>query len=124
MRTYRSPMLRPILSVLLLASPLLLTSRLMAQQSSLNSSSCPCTLRGTVIDSVTGNPVRGAFVQASTGSAWSAFTDAEGKFQFDALPIGPVTLHAAKPGFLSEEQFGPWAPRSLSLQLGPYAAPA
>jgi len=96
----------------------------MAQQSSLNSSSCPCTLRGTVIDSVTGNPVRGAFVQASTGSAWSAFTDAEGKFQFDALPIGPIAIHAAKPGYLSEDDFGSRAPKNFSLQLGPDAAPA
>src|SRR5260370_19877911 len=117
MRTYRSPMLRPILSVLLLASPLLLTSRLMAQQSSLNSSSCPCTLRGTVIDSVTGNPVRGAFVQASTGSAWSAFTDADRKFQCDALPIGPIASHAANAGYLSEDDVGVLAPKNFSLRL-------
>jgi hypothetical protein len=77
-----------------------------------------------VVDSVTGNPIHGAFVQSSTGSARSTFTDSEGKFQLDALPAGPITVHAAKPGYLYEEQFGPWAPKILSLQLGPDAAPA
>ncbi len=106
-------MFRPFLSLLLFAPALFLVPRLAAQQPSLNSSSCPCILRGTVIDSVSGNPVRGAFVQASTGSGWSAFTDAEGKFQFDAVPAGPITVHAAKPGYLSEDDFG--RPFSSSL---------
>src|SRR6266478_3910339 len=123
MRIHRSAMFRPFLSLLLFAPALFLVPRLAAQQPSLNSSSCPCTLRGTVIDSVTGNPVRGAFVQASTGSAWSAFTDAEGKFQFDALPAGPITVHAAKPGYLSEDDFGSRAPKNFSRQLGRDATP-
>jgi len=117
-------MFRPFLSLLLFAPALFLVPRLAAQQPSLNSSSCPCILRGTVIDSVSGNPVRGAFVQASTGSGWSAFTDAEGKFQFDALPAGPITVHAAKPGYLSEDDFGSRAPKNFSRQLGRDATPA
>jgi hypothetical protein len=117
-------MFRPLLSLLLFVSPILLTSRLTAQQSALNSSSCPCTLRGTIVDSVTGNPIHGAFVQSYTGSPWSAFTDSEGKFQFDALPAGPITVQAAKPGYLSNGAFDSPAPKAYSLQLGPDAAPA
>jgi Carboxypeptidase regulatory-like domain len=113
-----------LLAVLLLASQFVLPSRLSPQQSSLNSSSCPCTLRGTIVDSVTGNPIHGAFVQAYTGSPWSAFTDSEGKFQFDALPAGPITVQAAKPGYLSNGVFDAQAPKAYSLQLGPDAAPA
>jgi len=115
---------RLLISVLLIASHLFCISVLSAQQPTFSSASCPCTLRGTVLDSVTGNPIHGAFVQASADSARSAFTDAEGKFQFDALPAGPLTLTAAKPGFLSNEELGPSSPKSFSLQLAPDAAPA
>jgi hypothetical protein len=110
-------MFRPLLPVLLFASQLLLAPCLLPQQSSLNSSSCPCTFRGTVIDSVTGNPIHGAFVQASAGPAWSAFTDSEGKFQLDALPAGPITVQAAKPGYLSNDDLGSRVPKGFSLPL-------
>jgi hypothetical protein len=117
-------MFRALLSFLVLASPLLLTSRLPAQQPTFNPSSCPCTLRGTVIDSVTGNPIHGALVQSSSGPAWSAFTDSEGKFQLDALPSGSTTVQTAKPGYLSEDEFGSRSPKTFPIQLGPDAAPA
>jgi len=117
-------MFRLLRTVLLFSSSLLLASRLSSQQPSPDSSSCPCTLRGVVLDAVTGNPIHNAFVQASTGSAWSTLTDSEGKFQLDALPAGRITVHAAKPGFLSNEEFGSSSPKSFSVQLGPDAAPA
>lgn len=116
-------MQRLFISALLFASHFLCMSIVLAQQPSLSSDSWPCTLRGTVLDSVTGNPIHGAFVQASAPSAWSAFTDAEGRFQFEALPAGPITLTAAKPGFLSNEELGTTS-KSFSLQLGSDAAPA
>jgi hypothetical protein len=114
-------MIRAFFFLFLFASPLFLPLHLTAQQSTLNSSSCPCTLRGTVVDSVTGNPIHGALVQSS---AWSAFTDSEGKFQFDALPAGPITVQAVKPGYLAEDDFASRSPKGLSLQLGPGARPA
>jgi hypothetical protein len=85
---------------------------------------CPCTLRGVVLDAVTGDPIHNAFVQASTGSASSTLTDSEGKFQLDALPAGPITVHAAKPGFLSNDVFGTSSPKSFTVKLGPDSAPA
>lgn len=114
-------MLRSYFLLLFFASPFFLASRLAAQQAAASSSSCPCTLRGTVLDSVTGNPIHGALVQSS---ARSAFTDSEGKFQLDALPAGPTTVQAAKPGYLSEKEFGTRSPKSFSLQFGPDAPPA
>jgi len=114
-------MLRPLFSLLLFAFPLVLPLPLIAQQLALNSSSCPCTLRGTVVDSVTGNPIHGALVQAY---GRSTFTDSEGKFQFDGLPAGPTTVQAAKPGYLAHNDFASRSPKSFSLQLGPEAPPA
>jgi len=117
-------MFRLLRTLLFFSFPLLFASRLSSQQPSPDSSSGPCTLRGVVLDAVTGNPIHNAFVQASTGSASSTLTDSEGKFQLDALPAGRITVHATKPGFLSNEEFGSSSPKSFSLQLGPDSAPA
>jgi hypothetical protein len=114
-------MIRPYCLLLLFASSSFLALRLTAQQPAANSSSCPCTLRGTVQDSVTGNPIHGALVQSS---ARSTFTDSEGKFQLDALPGGPTNVQAAKPGYLSDNQFGLASPKTFSVQLEPDSAPA
>jgi hypothetical protein len=114
-------MIRALFFLFLFAPPLFLPLHLIAQQSTPNSSSCPCTLRGTVVDSVTSNPIHGALVQSS---AWSAFTDSEGKFKFDALPAGPITVQAVKPGYLAEDDFASRSPKGFSLQLGPEAPPA
>jgi hypothetical protein len=57
-------------------------------------------------------------------SPWSAFTDSEGKFQFDALPAGPITVLAVKPGYLDEDDFASRRPKGFALQLGPEAPPA
>lgn len=114
-------MIRLLFSLLHFASPFFLSLLLIAQQSTFNSSSCPCTLRGTVLDSVTGNPIHGALVQAS---ARSTFTDSEGKFQLDALPAGPISIQAAKPGYLSDDEFGSRSPKTFSMQLGLDAPPA
>jgi hypothetical protein len=124
MRHHASSIFRSPLTIFPFFLQLLLVPRLFSQQPSSNSSSCPCALHGVVLDSVTGNPIRNALVQASAASTWSALTDSEGKFQLDALPGGPIILRAAKPGYLYEEQFGPWAPRILSLDVGPDSAPA
>jgi hypothetical protein len=124
MRSHATPMFRLLRTVLLFSSPLLLAPRLSSQQSSLNSSSCPCSLRGVVLDSVTGNPIHNAFVQVPVGPAWATLTDSEGKFQLDALPAGPLTVNAAKPGYLSNDDFGSSSPKSFSIQISPDAAPA
>jgi hypothetical protein len=92
---------------------------LSAQDSS--PSSCPCTFRGVVVDSVTGLPVRNALVEASSGSPNATLTDSEGSFHFDGLPAGAVSISAMKPGFLAEN---PLIARFSSFQVAPGAPPA
>jgi Carboxypeptidase regulatory-like domain len=90
-----------------------------AQEST--ASSCPCTLRGTVVDSVSGAPVRGALVTSSLGSPNATLTDAEGSFHFDGLPRGTVSLSAIKRGFLPPQ---PFLIHYTNFQVAPGAPPA
>ena len=92
-------------------------------QSSSSSSSCPCTLQGSVVDSVSGQPIPHALVKLATNSPRVTLTDSEGKFQFEGLPAGSVTLEAVKPGYLGDGGFVPWSGRVTPFQLGPDAAP-
>jgi len=65
------------------------------------------TLRGTVVNSVTGEAVRGALVQIYFNGQRSVLTGPDGKFQFDGLPAGQtnITVAARKPGFFLGERF-------------------
>jgi len=82
---------------------------------------CPCTLKGRVVNSVTGAPVRNALVESGAGSPNSTLTDSDGDFHFDGLPAGSATLSAIKPGFL------PSAPSTVLptlFSIAPDAPPA
>jgi hypothetical protein len=62
------------------------------------------SVTGTVVNSVTGEPVRGAVVAITTGqisgqSALSTLSDNSGHFQFDGLTEGRALVSAIKPGF-------------------------
>jgi len=105
-------------------SPFLLLAALpalLSAQESPTSSSCPCSLRGTVINSVTGAPVPGALVQSNTASQPATLTDSEGSFHFDGLPAGTLSISATKPGFLPQY---PFQRQSTSVPVGPDAPPA
>src|SRR5258708_40210955 len=65
------------------------------------------TLRGTVINSVTSEPIRGALVQIYFNGQSSMLTGPDGKFQFAGLPQGQSTIMVRKPGFFSEDDFDP-----------------
>jgi hypothetical protein len=65
------------------------------------------TLKGTVINSVTSEPVRGVLVQIYFNGQSSMLTGPDGKFQFPGLPPGQSTIMARKPGFFSEDDFEP-----------------
>jgi hypothetical protein len=65
--------------------------------------SCPCTLRGAVVDSVSHNAIHGALIELEGRPALSTFTDGEGKFQLSGLPAGSLTLHASKPGYFGND---------------------
>jgi hypothetical protein len=60
----------------------------------------PHTLRGTVVDSVTGEPIYRALVQI--GGQFAALTDHEGHFEFEGAPDMAGGNWAMKPGYFAE----------------------
>jgi hypothetical protein len=71
------------------------------------------SLLGTVLNSVTGEPIRRAAVQVSGQSGKIALTDAGGRFAIDGLARGNVYLAAMKPGFFGDE-----ASNAIPAQVG------
>jgi hypothetical protein len=58
------------------------------------------SLSGTVINSLTGEPIHRAVVSLQSGQAsFSTFSDSSGHFEFTGLPEGRAFLNAARPGF-------------------------
>ncbi|HZQ67043.1 MAG TPA: carboxypeptidase regulatory-like domain-containing protein [Terriglobales bacterium] len=66
------------------------------------SSSSSFTISGTVVNSVSGEPIRGALVQVVSGMPDAVLTDGDGRFQFDDQPNPQASLIAHKPGFLND----------------------
>jgi hypothetical protein len=68
-------------------------------------------IRGRVVASDTGAPIRRAEVQAALGGQRSrgALTDADGRYELRDLPAGSWMLRATKTGFVAQ-QFGQRAP--------------
>ncbi len=64
------------------------------------------TLTGTVVNSVTGEPIPRALIQMMGMASREELTDAEGKFEFDNLPETQAMLTARKPGYFSEMELG------------------
>src|SRR6516162_5043564 len=61
------------------------------------------TLDGTVVNSVTGEPIARALVRVYGVAQRSAFTDSEGHFQIDSLPAGSVDIGLQKPGYSNQQ---------------------
>jgi hypothetical protein len=62
------------------------------------------TVRGTVVNSVTGEPISGALVQIYGARQNAVLTGSDGKFQFEGVPNGSFPLSVQKPGYFSAEQ--------------------
>ncbi len=61
-------------------------------------------LRGTVVNSVTSEPVRNALVQLFFAGQRFVLTGPDGTFQFDGLPaVGQVNVMVHKPGYFSPQ---------------------
>lgn len=75
------------------------------------------TLTGTVVNSVTGEPLSRAVVQLNANGQRSTFTDHEGHFQFTGLPLLRASLVAHKPNFFSENELrgGSHAPQAVDI---------
>ena len=94
-----------------LCSPLLSLACLAAAQSSSSSTSGSetYTISGTVVNSVTGEPIPRALVRTNGMVQRTAFTDSEGHFQIDGLPSMKANVAAQKPGYsLPNDDFRSW----------------
>jgi hypothetical protein len=72
-------MLPRLIPTILFAAQFLFCAYPAPAQSSASSSSCPCTLQGSVVDSISGQPVPHALVRLSAPSPRATLTDSEGK---------------------------------------------
>jgi len=61
----------------------------------------PRTIRGTVVDSVTGEPISRALVQI--GGQYAMLTDHDGHFEFDGVALPGIPPWAMKPGYFSQD---------------------
>src|SRR6266705_1513893 len=80
-------------------------------------------LRGMVVNSVTGEPIRGALVQIYFNGQSSMLTGPDGKFQFDGLPNGQTVVSVRKPGFFTEEEIHSHGYARQMVSTGPHSAP-
>jgi hypothetical protein len=81
------------------------------------------TLKGTVINSLSGEPVSRALVQIYQQGQRSTLTDREGHFQFDSLPQMLATLNVRKPGYFDGQTPASHLHQRTSLQIGPDTPP-
>lgn len=78
-------------------------------------------LQGTVINSVTGQPISRVLVQVGEPVQQSLLTGPDGAFSFEDVLSGQTTLKARKPGFLDTEAGKPvW---SRPVEIGPNTRP-
>jgi hypothetical protein len=75
------------------------------------------TVSGTVVNAVTGEPVRKALVQLYSMQQRTAFSDGDGRFQFDGILAGRVSLSAQKPGFFGDHEIR--GRGQLVIEVGP-----
>lgn len=59
-------------------------------------------LSGSVVNSVTGEPIRRALVRAGDPEGHVAFTGPDGRFHMEGVPEGQIVVTAQKPGFFDE----------------------
>jgi hypothetical protein len=88
-----------------------------------NSNDNKYTLQGKVVNSTTGEPIRGALVQIYFLGQTSMLTGPDGKFQFDGLPAGQSTVTVRKPGFFTEEEIQPSGGGQRLATTGPNTSP-
>ena len=60
-------------------------------------------IRGTVVNFITGEPIRGALVQIFSHRQRSVLTRGDGGFEFADVPAGTVNVNVQKPGFFTAQ---------------------
>jgi hypothetical protein len=68
-----------------------------------SSDQSPRTVRGTVVNSVTGEPISRALVQI--GGQYAILTDHDGHFEFNGVSLPGIPPWAMKPGYFSQDRF-------------------
>ena len=101
---------RPCLKAALICACLLATA---GSQGQASAQSASYTLGGTVVNSVTGEPIRRALVQVGGGRM--QLTDSQGRFEMSGLEGGSYSITAQKPGFFPEPRFSSTDPTMLTL---------
>lgn len=84
------------------------------------------TLTGSVVNSVTGEPIPHALVQMMGSHGNATLTDSEGQFEFDGVTGTRAALVARKPGFFTEQEasLGAGMFSATRVTVGPDAAAA
>jgi len=77
------------------------------------------SVSGTVIDAVTGEPLRRVLVEVVGESSGVALTDSYGHFQIDGLPEMQAILTTEKPGFFREQELPSGTPGQNEIHVGP-----
>jgi hypothetical protein len=80
-------------------------------------------LRGTVVNSVDGMPIRAALVQLLGERPRAILTGADGTFEFDGLAAGDAAITVRKPGYFSAQEYYPESVGEQRVHLGPNLQP-
>jgi hypothetical protein len=80
-------------------------------------------LEGTVINSVTGEPIPRALVQLNGVAAETVLTGPDGRFHFEAVPEGQIAVTARKPGFFEKDPGKPRTWPRFGITIGPQTGP-
>jgi hypothetical protein len=76
-------------------------------------------LRGTVVSSVDGTPIRAALVQLLGEKPRAMLTGTDGNFAFEGLQAGDAVIVARKPGYFSAQEYFPESVGKQRVHLGP-----
>src|SRR5579875_1098199 len=77
------------------------------------------TATGTVVNSVTGEPIRRALVRINgAGEQHSGFTGGDGRFSIDGVAEGLIVISAEKPGFFDEHSISGAFSQSNFINFG------
>ncbi len=79
------------------------------------------SLSGTVVNVLTGEPIRRALVQIYMGPGQASLTDDSGHFEFNGLPPGQASVTVQKPGFFSEGEAARKGSSPALVTVGPEA---
>ncbi len=80
-------------------------------------------LKGTVVNSVTGDPIPHALVQLMAANQRSVLAGSDGSFEIPDVPATRTWVMARKPGYFNQQEMGRSVSRPQWVQIGPNAEP-